>query len=301
METRRLRNTRRLAACFFVYVAASFYHAAAAAPEAGKRPIWRIQSPTNVVYLLGSIHYLKPQNYPLDPAIEAAFKDAKTVVFEMNLDSTKGDEAQHLLVKKAAYPDKTTLQQHVSETTYQLTADKLNQIGLDIGLFKAFKPWFVANMIIARSMQAMGFDPAYGVDQYFFRKAKEAGKKTVALETFENQLDVLNKMPDFVQDLMLLQTVRTADSMRAGVNTIVKAWSAGDLKTLDATLLQSMREYPEVYQRVIVERNRTWLPKINAYLKENESYLVIVGAGHLAGKEGLVEALKAQGYSVEQL
>src|SRR5262245_2709397 len=115
METRRLRNARRLAAFFFVYAAVSFYHAAAAAPEAGKRPISRIQSPTNVVYLLGSIHYLKPQNYPLDPAIEAAFKDAKTVVFEMDLDSTKGDEAQHLLVKKAAYPDKTTLQQHVSE------------------------------------------------------------------------------------------------------------------------------------------------------------------------------------------
>jgi hypothetical protein len=89
--------------------------------------------------------------------------------------------------------------------------------------------------------------------------------------------------------------------MRAGVNTIVKAWSAGDLKTLDSALLQGMREYPEVYQRVIVERNRAWLPKIRAYLKENENYLVIVGAGHLAGREGLVEALKAQGYTVEQL
>jgi hypothetical protein len=250
---------------------------------------------------MGSIHYLKPQNYPLDPAIESAFKDAKTVVFEMDLDSTKGDEAQHLLVAKAAYPDKTTLQQHVSENTYQATADKLNGLGLDIDLFKAFKPWFVANIIIARSMQAMGFDPAYGVDQYFYRKAREANKTTAALETFENQLEVLNKMPDFVQDLMLLQTVRTSDSMRAGVNTIVKAWSAGDLKTLDSALLQGMREYPEVYQRVIVERNRAWLPKIRAYLKENENYLVIVGAGHLAGREGLVEALKAQGYTVEQL
>ena len=296
-----MRKTRRLAAFIFVYIAASIYHGAAAAPEAGRRPVWRIQSQTNVVYLMGSIHYLKSQNYPLDQAIESAFKDAKTVVFEMDLDSTKGDEAQHLLVSKAAYPDKTTLQQHVSENTYQLTADKLNRLGLDIDLFKAFKPWFVANIIIARSMQAMGFDPAYGVDQYFYRKAREANKTTAALETFENQLDVLNKMPDFVQDLMLLQTVRTSDSMRAGVNTIVKAWSAGDLKTLDSALLQGMREYPEVYQRVIVERNRAWLPKIRAYLKENENYLVIVGAGHLAGREGLVETLKAQGYTVDQL
>ncbi len=295
-----MRKIRQLAAFTFVCIAAWLY-AASAAPDAGKRPIWKIQSETNVLYLMGSIHYLKAQNYPLDPAIESAFREAKTVVFEMDLDSAKGDEAQHLLVAKAAYPDKTTLQQHVSENTYQMTAEKLKQLGLDIDLFKVFKPWFVANMILARSMQALGFDPAYGIDHYFFRKSKEAAKKTLALETFESQLDVFNKMPDFVQDLMLQQSVRSAETMRAGLNTIVKAWAAGDLKALDAALLQGMREYPEVYQRTIVERNRVWLPKIRGYLKENETYFVVVGAGHLAGREGLVESLKAQGYSVEQL
>ena len=73
------------------------------------------------------------------------------------------------------------------------------------------------------------------------------------------------------------------------------------MKTLDSTLLQGIREYPEVYQRVIVERNRAWLPKIESYLRDGESYFVVVGAGHLAGREGLIEALKAKGYSVEQL
>jgi uncharacterized protein len=295
-----LRRIPRFAVCVVVYLAAALY-SAAALPEAGRRPVWKIQSKDSTSYLMGSIHYLKSQSYPLDPAIESAFKDAKKVIFEIDLSSAQGDEAQHIVFSKAAYGDGTTLQQHLSETTYQLTADKLGQLGLDIRTFNAFKPWFVANMILARSMQSMGFDPAHGIDQYFYRKAKETNKETTGLETFQYQLDLFNKMPDFVQDLMLLQTVKSADSMRGAVDTIVKAWSTGDLKTLDSTLLQSIREYPEVYQRVIVERNRAWLPKIESCMKTSESCFVIVGAGHLAGREGLIEALKAKGYSVDQL
>jgi uncharacterized protein len=294
-----LPKTHRFAV-FLIYLAVVFSCAAASA-ESGKRPLWRVQAKDNVVYLMGSIHYLKPQNYPLDPAIESAFKNAKKVVFEIDLDSAKGDEAQHLMVAKAAYADGTTLKQHVSETTYQLTAEKLKQLGLDISLFNPFKPWFAANMILARAMQSLGFDPGHGIDQYLYRKAKEADKKTVGLETLEYQLELFNKMPEFVQDLMLVQTVRNADSMRSSMDTIVKAWSSGDLKTLDSTLLQGIREYPEVYQRVIVERNRAWLPKIESCLRDNEGCFIVVGAGHLAGREGLIEALKAKGYSVEQL
>jgi uncharacterized protein len=295
-----LRTIRRFALFFLVVLAVGF-STDVAAPESGKRPLWRVQANDSVVYLLGSIHYLKPQNYPLDPAIESAFKNAKRVVFEIDLDSAKGDEAQHLMVSKAAYSDGTTLQKHISETTYQLAAEKLKQLGLDINLFNPFKPWFAATMILARSMQSLGFDPAHGVDQYLYRKAKEANKATSGLETFEYQLDLFNKMPEFVQDLMLLQTVKSADSMRGAMDTIVRAWSSGDLKTLDSTLLQGIREYPEVYQRVIVERNRAWMPKIESYLGGGESCFVVVGAGHLAGREGLIEALKAKGYSVEQL
>ena len=290
-----------LAVCFAFWAAAPLVPADGLAAAAGKRSVWKITSKDNVVYLLGSIHYLKPRNYPLDPALEAAFKDSQRVIFEIDLDDAKEEQAQHIMVSKAAYTDGTTLKNHVSETTYKLAEDKLEQLGIDITLFHPFKPWFAANMILARAMQQMGYDPGQGVDQYFFRKAKEGSKEIGSLETLESQLDLFNKMPDFVQDLMLLQTVRGADSMPAAVETIVKAWASGDLKTLDAALLQGMREFPEVYQRVIVERNREWMPQIESFLSQNVNTLVVVGAGHLAGRDGLIEALKAKGYSVEQM
>jgi len=295
-----LRSIRRFSLFFLVILAVGF-SPGVASPESGKRPLWRVQAKDGVLYLLGSIHYLKPQNYPLDPAIESAFRNAKRVVFEIDLDSAKGDQAQHLMVSKAAYSDGTTLQQHVSETTYRLAAEKLKQLGLESNLFNLFKPWFAATMILARSMQSLGFDPAHGVDQYFYRKAKEANKTTTGLETFEYQLDIFNKMPEFVQDLMLLQSVKSSDSMRGAMDTIVKAWSTGDLKTLDSTLLQGIREYPEVYQRVIVERNRAWLPKIEELLRGDRNAIVIVGAGHLVGPGGVIDLLKKNGWKVTQL
>jgi uncharacterized protein YbaP (TraB family) len=298
--SRRRGIALALAVCFMVWAAAPPAPDGLAA-AAGKKSLWKVASKGNVVYLLGSIHYLKPKNYPLDPVIEAAFKDSKRVMFEIDLDDAKGEQTQHLVVSKAAYTDGSTLKNHLSETTYKLAEEKLGQLGLDIAVFQPFKPWFAANMILARAMQEMGYDPGQGIDQYFFRKAKQETKEIGGLETLESQLDLFNKMPDFVQDLMLLQTVRGADTMPAAVETIVKAWSSGDLKTLDGTLLHGMREFPEVYQRVIVERNREWLPQIESFLAENVNYLVVVGAGHLAGRDGLIEALKAKGYSVEQL
>src|SRR5262249_19301490 len=126
---RSLRKMSRFAVSVVVCVAASLY-SVAALPEAGHRPLWKIQSKEDTVYLLGSIHYLKPKSYPLDAAIEGAFKDAKKVIFEIDLASAQGDEAQHTVLSKAAYGDGTTLQQHLSDTTYQLTAEKVKQLGL---------------------------------------------------------------------------------------------------------------------------------------------------------------------------
>jgi uncharacterized protein YbaP (TraB family) len=267
---------------------------------AEKRSLWQVRSKSNVVYLLGSIHYLKPESYPLNRAMEAAFNDAKSVVFEIDLDSAEGGRAQEVMILKAAYTGGTTLKSHVSETTYKLAEERLKSLGLDIKIFNQFKPWLIAHTILALQMQAMGFDPKHGIDQYFFRKAKEEKKEILGFETLEYQFDIFNKMPEHVQELLLLQTLNGAESMRTAVGTIVKAWGSGDLKTLDAALLGAMREYPEVYRRVIVDRNRAWLPKVETYLAQTDNYLVIVSAGHLAGRDGLIEMLKAKGYSVEQ-
>ena len=268
---------------------------------AEKKSLWKIRSKSNVVYLLGSIHYLKPQNYPLAEEMEAAYKDAKKIIFEINLESAEGGRAQQLMALKGIYTDGTTLKDHVAPATYALAEKQLKELGLDIQIFNQFKPWFTALTVLALKLQSMGFDPGKGIDQYFFRKAKKEKKEVDGFETLEYQFGLFDGMPERVQESLLLQALSGGDLTETAVDAVVKAWAAGDLQALETLLLQGLKEFPELYQRLIVERNRAWLPKIESFLSQNENYLVVVGAGHLTGKDGLIEMLKAKGYTVEQL
>lgn len=251
MPAKKLKSiVVRAVICFFLAgTVLSPVHLDSAAAES--RPLWKIRAKNNIVYLLGSIHYLKPQNYPLDGAIEAAFGDAKKLVFEIDLESAEGGQRERLTV---------------------------------VGL----------------KLQAMGFDPGQGIDRYFFRKAKKERKETHGFETLEYQLGLFDGLPERVQEALLLQSLGDAELTEAAVDAVVKAWASGDLKRLDALLLQGMRDHPELYRALIVDRNLAWLPKIESYLAHHENYLVVVGAAHLAGRDGLIEMLKAKGYAVEQ-
>jgi uncharacterized protein YbaP (TraB family) len=289
----------RAVICFFLAGAVlSPVHLDSAAAE--NRPLWKIRAKNNIVYLLGSIHYLKPQNYPLDGAIEAAFGDAKKLVFEIDLESAEGGQRERLMVVKGMYLDGTTLKDHVAPGTYALAEKQLKALGLDIQIFNRFEPWLTALTVVGLKLQAMGFDPGQGIDRYFFRKAKKERKETHGFETLEYQLGLFDGLPERVQEALLLQSLGDAELTEAAVDAVVKAWASGDLKTLDALLLQGMRDHPELYRALIVDRNLAWLPKIESYLSQSENYLVVVGAAHLAGKDGLIEMLKAKGYAVEQ-
>ncbi|HEY3303684.1 MAG TPA: TraB/GumN family protein [Candidatus Binatia bacterium] len=300
MTPNRLRRVVIGLAIFFAYTSAVHFPFQIHSHAAENRPLWKVRAKNNVVYLLGSIHYLKRQNYPLDRAMEAAFEDAKKVVFEIDLESAGAGEKEQLMVLKGVYADGTTLKDHVAPSTYALAEKQLKALGLDIQIFNQFEPWLTALTVLGLKLQAMGFDPGQGVDRYFFRKAKKERKETHGFETLEYQLGLFDGLPERVQEALLLQSLGEADLTEAAVDAVVKAWASGDLKTLDALLLQGMRDYPDLYRTLIVDRNRAWLPKIESYLSHNENYLVVVGAAHLAGKDGLIEMLKAKGYAVEQ-
>jgi len=300
MTSKKLRSLVICFAVFIAYTGVVLFPFQIHSQAAEKGPLWKIRSKNNVVYLLGSIHYLKPQSYPLDETLEAPFKDAKKLVFEIDLESAEGGQRERLMVMKGVYSDGTSLKYHVAPSTYALAEKQLKALGLDIKIFDQFKPWVTALTVLGLKLQAMGFDPGQGIDRYFFRKAKKERKETHGFETLEYQLGLFDGLPERVQETLLLQSLNDAELTEASVDAVVKAWAAGDLKTLDALLLQGMRDHPELYRALIVDRNRAWFPKIESYLSQSENYLVVVGAAHLAGKDGLIEMLKAKGYAVEQ-
>lgn len=266
-----------------------------------KNSLWRVKSKNNSVYLLGSLHLLRSDNYPLSNIIEKAFEDSQILVLEVDLKSMNDPETQLKMLTKGTFADGQTLEKSIGRKAYELAKTKTEELGIDIVMFKDFKPWLFAMTLTTIKLQSLGFDPQHGLDTYFYSKAKQTGKQVVALETPEYQIDLFDKMSTSDQESLVNEALLKLDIAETKMNTILNAWSSGDIKELEATLLKSIKEYPELYETLIANRNKTWLTEIESFLSEKCNYMVLVGAGHLVDKHGLLELLKNKGYSIEQL
>ncbi|MEO1132118.1 MAG: TraB/GumN family protein, partial [Cyanobacteria bacterium J06639_1] len=127
---------------------------ATAAPD--RAFVWKVESPTNTLYLLGSIHVLQASDYPLDPEMQAAFDDAENVIFEIDMSATNALETQALALQKAQ-PDRAdeTLTEALSDSTYALAKTKAEALGMPIEAFHAFEPWFFSLALMMTKMQAL--------------------------------------------------------------------------------------------------------------------------------------------------
>jgi hypothetical protein len=103
------------------------------------------------------------------------------------------------------------------------------------------------------------------------------------------------------QERMLAETLKEVDTEIASVNKLGDAWKAGDMLAVEKYVLSDMKSDPVMYQRLLVERNRNWMPKIEALFGRRGHALVVVGAAHLVGPDGLIAQLRARGYTIEQL
>ena len=262
--------------------------------------LWRVQSEKSNVYILGSVHFLKPENYPLKKTIEKAFDSTQKLVLEIDLKSEDAGTVQRVTLEKGLSRART-LQQSVSPETYELAEKRAQELGIDIRALSPLKPWVVALTMTALQLQKLGFDPNYGIDRYLAGRATKSGKTMVGLETAAFQIGLIDQLPERDQESMLRQSLKEMDLLDRALDQIVRAWSTGDVSALEALLLGGMREYPAVHQTVIVDRNRRWLPQIEKMIEQGESALIAVGAAHLIGKDGVIELLKARGYTVEQM
>jgi uncharacterized protein len=261
--------------------------------------LWKVTSKESAVHLLGSIHLLKKDTYPLNTTIESAFDGSRTLVLEVNLDEMTSEDVRRLILSKGLLADGKTLPQILSKESLLLVKERIETLGLQIEAVQRFKPWLLAMTLAMAKLQQLGYDPEHGIDKYFFDKAKRQNKDILALETAEFQINLLDALSANVQEAALLQTLKELDVMEKEFDAIVQAWKVGDTRKLEDSLLESFKEYPDVYQKIVSERNKNWIPKIEEFLKRRGNTLLVVGAAHLVGPDGVVELLRNKGYVVE--
>jgi uncharacterized protein YbaP (TraB family) len=262
--------------------------------------LWKVSSDQSSLYILGSIHLLNKESYPLKKSIEDAFEETKKLLLEVDLPKANAEKMQHLVLQKSVSRDGTALHQNVSSDTYDRVARRAKELGIDIRMLSPLKPWVIAMTMAAVKLQTLGFDPKLGIDRHFAERAKQADKPTDGLETAEFQLNLFDQFSPREQELLLRQSMSEMDHVERNVSEIVQAWKSGDIGAVEKHLLTGMRDHPEIHRKVIDDRNQRWLPQIENLLARGENALVVVGAAHLVGKNGVIELLKSRGYSVEQ-
>jgi uncharacterized protein YbaP (TraB family) len=293
----------RLLAIFVILVFVSFViFAQEALSQSRKSFLWKIQSKTNTVYVLGSIHFFKREIYPLNQKIESAFGQSEILVVEANVDDIRNVDVQKLM-ERAFYPENDTLEKHVSPEIYELVKKETSGLGIPVELINKQRPWFLAMTLEALESLKLGFDPNYGIDKYFLSKA-EGKKRILELESIDYQLNLLSSFSDKDQELLLLYTLRDLKLLEQELEQLSKAWTSGDTKSMESILTRSVSEdnrFASILEKIVYERNRKMASKIEDLLRTSETYFVIVGAGHLVGDRGIIENLKRKGYLVEQL
>ena len=262
---------------------------------------WKATGKGGTIYLMGSIHVMSESFYPLNPALEAAFKDSDLLVEEVDLAEMLDPMAQMSILTRGMLPSNQSLDKVLSPATMALVKKAVGDLGDAGGPLMRFKPWMLAITLQGMELLKAGFDPALGLDQHFYDQAKAAGKSVQGLETVEFQISRFDGMTLEQQDRMLAETLKELQTETATVGKLGDAWKAGDVPAIERIALADLKSDPLMYQRLLVERNKNWMPKIEALFTRRGRALVVVGAAHLVGPDGLLAMLKAKGYTVEQL
>lgn len=262
--------------------------------------LWELTGKHNTVFLLGSIHVLRPGDYPLAPEVLDAYSRSAGLVMEINLGDVDATALQSALLAGAMLPDSTTLREVMGRERYEKASQLAGAAGVDLAQFDQFAPWFAAEAISQAQLSQLGFAAQSGVEMYFLDRAQHDHKSIAGLETVQDQIGLFQGLSLDEQSDYLVSSLSEARELPQEVNAMVRAWQHGDTAWFTREMNSEFGDDPALYQSLLVARNRKWLPKIEALLNADRNYLVIVGTGHLVGPDSVIELLHRSGITAIQ-
>ena len=264
-------------------------------------PLWELESSGNRVLLMGSVHFLRPSDYPLRKGMDEAYRLADTVTMEIDMSAVNQTATQVSITALSIDPKGRSLRDLVGNGNYEKATALAQQLKIPLMMFEQFEPWFAALSITQLRMVQLGFDPAWGIETMLTRKALAENKTLAGLETIEQQLGFLDRLDPDEQSTFLMQSLEDAATVQNDIDAIVDAWTEGNTEELEQFLLDELQDVPNLYDAILVQRNKNWVTPIRALLDEPGTHLVVVGAMHLIGDDSVLAMLEDAGVSSRQL
>jgi len=263
--------------------------------------MWKVAGASNSVYLLGSIHLLRSQDYPLPTVLDAVYDDAEVLIMEVDMDDMDPFAAQAAFTKYGVLQDHTTLRDLMGPDLYPQAVAAADVIDIPLDMLNKTEPWYAAMTIEIMMLSRIGFNPTLGVEMHMMSKATRDGKTIEGFETVEEQIQFLDGMSLHAQREMLLSTLVESAKLSEMMDDLIDAWRHGDVASLETGMLDELAKHEELNKILVTDRNSRWVGKIEDLLDDDDDYLIIVGALHLIGPNGVPRQLESIGYDVHQL
>jgi uncharacterized protein YbaP (TraB family) len=263
--------------------------------------VWKAQKDSSVIYLGGTCHLLRQSDFPLPPEFDKAYKASDLLIFETDLGKLQDPSTQQQLMAKAMYTDGSTIDKHLSSQVYSMLSKYCASNSIPVEALKQFKPSIVIVTLTTMELMKLGVTQE-GVDLFFHKLATKDKKVVEKLETVEEQINFIVEMGKGAEDTFVTHSLSEMKNIKRDYEALVSAWETGNTKKLSELMIADLKaKTPKIYKQLIADRNENWLPIIKAYQKTPEKEFILVGVGHLVGQDGIIKALRKDGYKVEKL
>jgi uncharacterized protein len=263
--------------------------------------VWKAQKDKSIIYLGGTCHILREADFPLPPEFEKAYLASDVLVFETDLSKFQDPSMQQKLLAKAMYADGSTIDQHLSAQAFGELSKYCEANSIPLQTFMQFKPAMLVTMLTILELSKMGVSQQ-GVDHFYYERGHKDKKPIVGLETVEEQIEYIVTMADGNENQFVSYSIKDMENIKDKFPELATAWRKGDTGKLDELMITELKtRQPQIYKKLVTDRNKNWLPTIESYRKTPKTRFVLVGVGHLVGPDGILESLKRKGYRVNKL
>ena len=265
--------------------------------------VWSISDGDNTIYLAGSVHLLREEDYPVSPFYDQVYDDSESIVMEVDLGEMLNPEGILKVQRLGMFGPDDSLDRHLSAELIDrlkayLQTHPTGQL-MALGLPK-MKPGMILLSISSLEAMRMNARPELGLETTIYQKAMGDGKTVSGLETVEFQMTCFDELSDKEIEKLLGETLDEVDEMSAKIDKLIAAWHRGEEGKLD-TLMNEEMEEGKVRELLLTERNANWIPHIEKAIKGSRNVMFLVGAAHLVGKDSVVDLLRKKGYQVEKV
>ena len=272
----------------------------AASEGPGTPALWTLSDEDTTIYIFGTVHLLKPELEWRTPEFDAALASIDTLYTEADVLSPAAQaEGQKLVMDLGMLDGGETLTAILDDADEKEVKEALDILGLPMAALDPMEPWMASITLSQVAVMQQGYAPGAGVESVLIGEAEAAGKELAYFETIEEQLNFFANLPDEDQVDFLVASAEAIENEPDMLDRLVAEWAEGDVQGLGEMMADPGAFGSQtVYDVLLVERNRNWIPQIEAILEEPGTVMVAVGAGHLAGDDSLITMLRDKGYEV---